>query len=221
MFGPKASEADPNIYDYAVPSSIHSIVAKAKTVWADFDQLKKISSDFADSYRLKEATYIYTAPDRLEYRAHIGLITVTYVTTNTERTVSGSIFHSTQNISKDVTKRNTLAALGLLPRNFLDTMRISYIDNELINGTPTQAFLMRYVSDQPTDKRRFEFWIDPAKHYIVQKRVWGGDGKQHETIAYSKPQEVMPGFWMPTIAQAYTPEMQLAGTVQYEHITAN
>jgi len=216
-----AAFADPNIYNYAVPSSIHSIVAKAKTVSANQDELKKIGADYGDAYRIKEATYTFTAPDRLEYKTHVGIVTVTYVTTNTERIVSGSIFHSKSDITKDITKRNTLAALGLLPVNYLDTMRVQYIGQDVVNGIQTQAFLMRYITDLPTDNRRFEYWIDPAKHYIVQKRVWGGDGNQHETIQYKNPQQVLPGFWMPTIAEAYTPQMQLAGVVAYENITAS
>ncbi len=213
-------KADPNIYDYAVPNSIHTIVAKARTESANYDQLKKIGNDYGDGYRIKEATYTYTAPDRLEYRAQVGILTVTYVTTNTERIVSGSIFHSKSDISKDITKRNTLAALGLLPRNYLDTMRVQYIGPDNVNGIQTQAFLLRYITDTPTDNRRFEYWVDPVKHYVVQKRVWGGDGQQHETIEYKNPQQVAPGFWMPTVAEAYTPDMHLAGTVGYENISA-
>ena len=63
-----AAKADPNIYDYAVPLTVHSISASAKTVSANFDLLKQISSDFADAYRLKDATYSFSAPDRLEYK---------------------------------------------------------------------------------------------------------------------------------------------------------
>jgi hypothetical protein len=221
VIGAKPGTADQNIYEYAVPSSIHTIVAKAKTVSANQDELKKIGSDYGEAYRIKEATYTYTAPDRLEYKTHVGIVTVTYVTTNTERTVSGSIFHTKTNISKDVTKRNTLASLGLLPVNYLETMRVQYLGPEVVNGIQTQAFLMRYSTDSPTDNRRFEYWVDPAKHYVVQKRVWGGDGQQHETIEYKNPEQVLPGFWMPTVAEAYTPAMQLAGIVAYENISAS
>jgi hypothetical protein len=216
-----AAHADPNIYDYAVPSSVHYISASAKTVSANIDVLKQISSDFADAYRLKDATYTFTAPDRLEYKTHVGLLTVTYTSTSTRRIVTGSIFHTDTDISGDITKRNTLMVLGLLPRNYLDTMRIQYVDTESINGVQAQVFLMRYITDGPKVNRRFEFWIDPIKHYIIQKRVWDAKNNQRETIEYKNPEQVMPGFWMPTSAEAYSPSMQLGGVVAYENITAN
>jgi hypothetical protein len=217
----KSSADNPNIYDYSVPTTIHNISAKARTLSADFDQLKLISSDFANAYRLSEATYTFTAPDKLEYKTHIGILTVTYTTTNTQRIVTGSIFHSTTDISKDVTKRNTIVTLGLLPRNFLETMQVQYIGPDVVNGIPTQAFVVRYITDAPDSYRRFELWVDPQKHYIVQKRSWGGNNVQHETIIYKNPQQILPGFWMPTIAEAYTPTMHLAGVVGYENISAS
>jgi len=220
---PIAAKADPNIWDYAVPPTIHSIVAKAKTLSANFDELKKISDDYANGYRIKEATYTFTAPDKLEYKTSLGVFRVTYTTTNERRIVSSNVFNlgSNTDISKDVTKRNTIVALGVLPQNYLETMRVQYVGPDTVNGIATQAFVMRYITDQPDDNRRFEYWIDPDKHYIVQKRVWGGDNQQHETIVYKNPQEILPGFWMPTIAEAYTPDMQLAGVVGYENISAN
>ena len=221
VLGTSQVKADPNIYDYAVPATVHTIVAKARTISANFDELKKISSDYADGYRVKEATYTFTAPDRLEYKTHIGIISVTYVSTDTERTVSGSIFHTNSDISKDVTKRNTIAALGLLPLDYLNTMRIQYVGTDTVNGVATEVFLLRYITDQPLDNRRFQLWVDPVKHYIVQKRVWNGDNQQKETIEYKNPQQVMPGLWMPTIAEAYTPDMQLGGVVGYENISAS
>jgi hypothetical protein len=215
------AKADPNAYDYAVPPTIHHINATARTLSANLDVLKEISTDFADAYRIKEGTYSFDAPDRLEYRVHIGLLSVTYTTTDSERIVSGSIFHTSTDISHDVTKRNTLQVLGLLPKDYLDTMRIDYVGPDVVNGIPVQAFMLRYITDSPTANRRFEMWVDPVKHYIVQKRVWNGPGFQRETIMYKNPEQVKPGFWMPTIAEAYTPSMQLAGVVGYENITAD
>jgi hypothetical protein len=213
--------AEPSAYDYMVPTTIHHIQATARTMSADLDVLKQISSDFANGYRLKEATYTFTAPDRLEYKTHIGILTVTYTTTNTERIVTGSIFHSDTDISHDITKRNTLQALGLLPQNYLDTMRIQYVGAEVENGVSTQVFLMRYLTDTPNGNRRFEFWVDPEKRYVVQKRVWDGRNNQRETIIYKNPQEILPGFWMPTIAEAYSPDMRLGGVVGYDNISAD
>ena len=100
-------------------------------------------------------------------------------------------------------------------------MRIQYVGTDTVNGVATEVFLLRYITDQPLDNRRFQLWVDPVKHYIVQKRVWNGDNQQKETIEYKNPQQVMPGLWMPTIAEAYTPDMQLGGVVGYENISAS
>ena len=72
-----AAFADPDIRQYAVPATLHSLVATGRTVWADQTELSKIGKDFGEAYRLHEATYTFTAPDRLEYKAKVGIISVT------------------------------------------------------------------------------------------------------------------------------------------------
>jgi hypothetical protein len=214
---------DPDIKAYAVPSTLVKLQATARTVSADQSELRKIGRDFGEAYRLHEATYTFTAPDRMEYRAHAGFLSVIYTTTNTQRVIRIPPLgiHQTIDISKDITKRQTLFNLGVLPTNYLETMRSEYVGKEVVHDTSCEIFVLRYITDLPKDNRRFMIWVDPVKHVVVQKRVWDGGNHEHETIAYLKPVEVIPGFWLPTVGEAFAPDGKLAGTVEYVNIKAN
>lgn len=213
----------PSIYQFMVPSSVHTLNATARTISADQDELAKINKDFGDAYRLHEVTYHFTAPDTLEYSTRVGFISATYTSTDTENIISIPSMHisKTTAFGKDITKRNTLFMLGLLPQNYLDIMRADYVGTDKVWGVNCQVYILRYDTDAPTDPRRFEIWVDPDKHYVVQKRVWDGGNHQHETIAFLNPKEVLPGFWMPTRADAFAPDGKLAGSVAYVDISAN
>lgn len=224
LLGPQGvAKAAPDIHSYAVPSSVHELTATARTISANQDELAKINKDFGDAYRLHEVTYHFTAPDRLQYSAHVGILSATYTSTNTENIISVPALHITKTTAfgRDITKRDTLAMLGLLPKNYLDIIRADYVGTETVWGVNCQVFMLRFVTDAPTDPRRFEVWIDPDKHYVVQKRVWDGGNHQHETIAFVNPKEVLPGFWMPTRADAFAPDGKLAGSVEYVDISAS
>ncbi len=217
-----AAQTPPDIQGYAVPVTLTHLSATVRTTHADQSLLKKITPDFGNAYRLKEATYTFDAPDKLEYKTRIGITNIVYTTTNTERTVNaGSFIHSKTDISKDLTKRNTIFVLGLLPKNYLETVRAQYVGHEAVQGIDCQVFFLRFLTDRVDDNRRTEVWIDPAKHYVVQKRVWNGGNEQHETIVYKNPVQVILGVWLPTRAEAYTPQMEYAGAVELSDVKGN
>ena len=58
--------ATPNIWDYVLPTTVTKLTAVGRTRSADQKELAVIGKDFGDAYRLREATYTFTAPDRLE-----------------------------------------------------------------------------------------------------------------------------------------------------------
>ena len=216
-----AYAAGPDINSYAVPSSLHHLDAIAKATYADQNELAKINSDFGEAYRLDGLEYQFTAPDRFVYKSKVGFVSGSVTTTNKQETISFGPVHVSKDISGDITKRVTLFVLGLLPANYLDTMRVQYIDSEAAQGVQTEVFMLRYLTDRVDDNRRFEIWVDPQKHYVVEKRVWDGGNHQHETIVFKDPQEPMPGLWVPTRAEAYAPDGKLAGVVEYTRITAD
>lgn len=223
LSGAARTASPPDIHDFMVPQTLHELTATVRTISADQGELAKINKDFGNAYRLHEVTYHYTAPDRLEYSTRIGFLTGTYTSTNTENIISVPAMHirKTTEFGQDITKRQTLFALGLLPQNYLDTMRVDYVGTDTAWGVNCQVYLLRYSTDPPNDKRRFEIWVDPDKHYVVQKRVWDGGDHQHETIAFLNPKEVLPGFWMPTRADAFAPDGKIAGSLGYSDISAN
>lgn len=219
--GMQAGTAAVPIETYAVPAALHHLNATARTVTANQGVLAKIGASYGDAYRLHEAQYIYSAPDRLEYLAHAGFLSASQITTNTTRITNFGLIHRTDDISKDLTKRQTLFFIGVLPKNYLETVRATYIGPGKAQGVATQVYVLRYVSDRADDYRRFQVWIDPEKRYVVQKKVWDGGNHERETIVYKDPRQILPGIWLPTRAEAYAPTGELGGVVNYVKITAN
>ena len=123
-------------------------------------------------------------------------------------------------ISGDISRRNTLFALGVLPTNYLETMRSDYEGEDTVIGIKCEVFTLRYLTDSPTEFRRFKVWIDPVKHYVVQKIVWNQQDEQHETVIYRNP-AIVPGtqIWMPTWAEVWNQHGKLGGIIEYVKVS--
>ena len=217
--------AIPSLADSMMPPSITHVKATGRTVWADQAQLAKINAEYGDAYRVHEATYTYSSPDRLEYRTQVGPTNVALITTNTYRLVqvrSGVIRKEFKtDISSDVTKRQTLFALGVLPQNYLETIKGEYLGREPLLGVDCEVFDLRFVDQKATNPQHWRIWIDPDKHYVIQKKLWSDSNEKRETILYLNPTKVLSNFWMPTRAECYNPEGKLAGVVEYINVTAS
>ncbi len=213
--------AQSSLEKYAVPNSLHSLEATVVPVKANKDVLNKIGKGFADGYDVKSATYIFTPPDRVEVRGKYGIISGDIVYTNTERHVSLGFIHTSADISKDLTKRQTVFVLGLLPQNYLDTVRVADLGQQSINGIPCDSYLLRFISDGPNDARRWQIWVSRAQHYMVKKIVWGGNNVEHETIIYLNPVQALPGIWVPTQVQAFDSAAELGGIAEQRGIKAS
>jgi hypothetical protein len=216
-----AAFADPSIEEYAVPPTLHHLQADVVHTKANFDVLKAIGPGFADGYRVTSATYSYTAPETLTISAHAGVLSASQTYTNTTRRTDFGFIHRTDDISSDITRRQTIFSLGLLPQNYLDTMRAQYLGESTVNGIPCDIFMLQYVTDLVTDKRKFEIWVSKSQHYVVQKRVWDGGGTQHETVVYSNPVQALPGVWVPTVVEAFDKSAQLGGIAEQRNIKAD
>ncbi len=213
--------AAPSIQEFAVPPTLHRLEATVAHTQANKDILTKIGPGYAQGYKVSDARYVFTAPDRVEVHGRYGIISATVVYTNTTMRVNFGFIHTTKNISKDLTKRQTIFSLGLLPQNYLETVRAQYLGSEVAAGVPCAVFMLQYVGDLPTDKRRFQIWVSKDKHYVVKKRVWDGSNTEHETIIYSNPVQAAPGIWVPTQVQAFDPQGELGGTAVQKNISAN
>ena len=86
---------------------------------------------------------------------------------------------------------------------------------------PCDVFVLRYLTDEPNDKRRFQLWVSTAQHYVVKKTVWDGGDHEHETIVYRDPLQVLPGIWVPTEVDAYDPAGELGGTAAQRNLKAS
>ncbi len=219
--GSVKAQSTPSITDFRVPSTLTHLSATVVPVKADETVLNKIGKGFAYAYKVTSASFDFTAPDRLVYKARAGSFSATQIYTNSTRRTDYGFIHQTSDISKDVTRRKTIFDLGLLPQNYLETMQSAYVGEQTVDGVPCEVFVLRYITDRPDDNRRFEVWVSKDKHYVVQKTVWNGGNEQHETIKYKNPVEAMPGVWVPTVAEAYDKEGELGGVAEQRDIKAD
>lgn len=221
---PIGANAAPTIYDHMMPAAVTHVTAKGRTVWADFKNLAKINTEYGDAYRLREATYTFDAPDRLEYRTQVGPTAVALIATDDYRLVQvrTGMLHKdfTLDIKGDITKRQTLFALGVLPNNYLETVNASYQGRQTLQGINCEVFDLRWVNEKPDNPMHWLVWVNPNQHCVVQKKLWDDHNNQRETILYLNPVQVTPNFWMPSRAECYNPEGELSGVIEYANISA-
>ena len=213
--------AQSSLEKYVVPNTLHSLQATVVPVQANKDILDKIGKGFAEGYNVSSATYVFSPPDRVEVRGKYGILSGDIVYTNTTRQVKLGFLHTTSDISKDLTKRQTIFVLGLFPQNYLDTVRVVDLGQATVNGIACETYLLRFISDGPNDGRRWQVWISHDQRYMVKKIVWGGNNVEHETIVYSNPVQALPGLWIPTRVEAFDSAGELGGVAEQRDIRAN
>ena len=208
---------------YAVPNHFAQLW---KPPWfpvkADKDVLNKIGKGFADGYDVKSATYIFTPPDRVEVRGKYGIISGDIVYTNTTRHVSLGFIHTNADISKDLTKRQTVFVLGLLPQNYLDTIRVGELGQQTINGIPCDSYMRALYQRRP---QRWPAMANldlprPALHGEKDQLGRQQYGARNRSVPLI-PWKLIPGLWVPTQVQAFDSAGELGGIAEQRGIKAS
>jgi len=194
-----------------------------KAVTANSRELRKISSDFAVSYKFlgQEVHAMLKEPFMLRLEATIDDSRLQVISNGNRRVfrLPQSRLSKTEDLSDSPGKRQTILDFGILtPSLFEQLFDATFVRVDREAGG--LVFDLTYKHPTFDDSSRQRVWVDSQRKFVA-KRVWfAQDGHEIATFIYDNPQ-FQNGVWFPTRAIVKNVDGMVAGVTEYETVKIN
>jgi outer membrane lipoprotein-sorting protein len=195
----------------------------AEIVKANESELKKISKDFAASFRFMSAPVKAEVKEpfmvRLESRLEGTDLQVIENEGRTLYKIPKLGIKKVQDLSHAPGKQQTVLDFGVLTASlFEQRFDATFVREDRETGG--LVFDLTYKHPLYNDTTRQRVWVDPQKRYVI-KRVWfAQDGHEMATFLYNKPMEES-GVWFPSEAVVKNVDGAIAGITRYSKMNIN
>jgi outer membrane lipoprotein-sorting protein len=185
-------------------------------------ELQKINKDFAQSYRFDYTAVKMKEPFKLRLESKVEDQQIWYILNGSTRLLSipKAKIRNRENLAKSPGKRQTVFDFGLItPALFSNFMEAKFVRTE--RGTNEAVFDVTYEKVLGDDSRH-RIWVDPDQKFVT-KREWYSQNGSKPLLAIFKYKNAkqVNGVWIPTTLEVYNAQNKLAGTTNYQDITAN
>jgi outer membrane lipoprotein-sorting protein len=117
-------------------------------------------------------------------------------------------------------KRKSLMDSGLVSDFYLTYANASFIREGVVDGTPVAVFDLTY-KERDEDTSHHTIYIDPKRKVVLKRENYTQTGKLQAIYYFKKLEEVRPGVWFPTRAEAQNVNRVIAGVTEYRNIQVN
>lgn len=185
-------------------------------------ELRKINSDFANSYRFSFLSVKLKEPMKLRLDTNVDDTDVVLIFNGPRRLIRipRSNINDRQNLGKKPGQRQTIFDFGILTPSLVKEM----IDAKFVRidrGTNDWVFDLTYHKELDDDTRH-RVWLDPEKKYIT-KREWYTQLGNKELLAVFTYEDArqQEGVWFPTKVTVKNADNKLAGITQHSGLKIN
>lgn len=209
----------PSIEQYA-QTNLEDASFVAHIVKGDQNELRKIKSDFGQTYHFSSIKFQYKDPFMLRLDLETSdNATVEYVENGDRMKFRVPSFHlaKSEDISHAPQRRQTALDFGLIvPSLFRTFMTAQFVRMDRETGDP--VFDITYQDREDTS--RYRVWVDPQKHYTTKREWYSQGGRQLATFIYDEPRQEN-GVWFPTRVTVKNADDIVAGQMVYDSIRVN
>ena len=198
-------------------TKITTLSMDTEVIQENQDELKRISGDFAQAYRIHNIAISYAYPDKLHFESVILKAHIAYTINGNKKYTSVPTFHihKVEDVTNAPGKKQSLMDCGMIPPELLTTYNATYLRKE---GGDFVYQLMPKIKSEPF---RDVVWIDPKTKITVKREHYNRDGHLIAWFQYKNPQQIVPGVYVPTRVEVYNPYNKLAAVTAYRNIRVN
>lgn len=204
------------VAEYASP--VRDVTLTSAVVQRNMDALKKISNEFAQSYRFASSTMYLKEPDKFRVDSKAGVISVKYVINGNAKVLKAGVINKRWDIAKEPGQRQGGLTIGLLTPSFLDLVDATSIGERTVSGRKAEAFDMRFKGK--SGGSWYRLFLHPSDRYVLRMEQYKGDNSLKDTIVFSEPKKIN-GVWIPTQTKVFNPQGELGATTKMENIRVN
>jgi len=208
-----------NIGDY-VQRNLDDATFVARVVRGDQRELRKINSDFGQSYRFESTTIRFKEPFKMRLEANVDDTNILYILNGSTQyiKVPRARINTQANLSKSPGRRQTPLDFGMLtPSLFNGLFQAKFVRMDRASGDA--VFDLTYPANLD-DTSRHRIWVDAQKKYVTKREWYNQHGRQLATFTYERPENVK-GIWLPTQLTVRNVDNKVAGITRYETFRVN
>lgn len=218
-----AIAASPKFYTWQdiVQTNFKDCTFVAEVVKANEGELKKISKDFAASFKFTYVKAQVKEPFMMRLESNVQGTEILFVENDGRSMyrIPKIRVSKVQNIADAPGKQQTVLDFGLLTPSLFEhrfDAEFMRVDRE----TGDLVFNLTFKHPRYDDTSRQMVWVDPQRRYVA-KRVWfAQDGHEMATFLYQDPKE-LNGVWFPSQATVKNVEGAVAGVTKYRKMNIN
>lgn len=214
------SQATPNIQDY-VQTALKDASFTARVRTGNQRELRKINSDFGQSYRFEFTRVRLKEPYMIRLETTVEDTDILFILNGADRLirVPRSRINTRQNLAKEPGKRQTFLDFGLLTPSMFrgDLFQAKFVRDDRATGNA--VFDITYIP-RLDDTSRHRVWVDEQRKVITKREWYNQQGRQLATFVYSDPKRVN-GVWFPSRCIVRNNDNVVAGETWYEDMKAN
>lgn len=204
------------LLDYASPVKDLSLTSTVQE--RDMDALRKISNEFAQSYRFASSTMYLKEPDKFRVDSKAGLIHVRYVINGNAKILRAGVINKRWDITHEPGQRQGGLTVGLLTASFVRLVDSTPKGTQTVSGRKADVFDTHFKGKGRASWYRL--FMDPDQQYILRVEQYKADNSLKDTIVFSEPKRVN-GVWVPTRTKVFNPQGQLGAVTKMENIKVN
>ena len=215
---PPAPSLDPVNSDQVATDRIKDMTMTMRVVHEEtnYDELKKISSEFATQYRISVYNFAYKWPNKLRVAGKVGVIGGLIIYNGDTKTYKIGPVKKSESVHGQAGKKQSLMDVGIFAKDWLATdYRAVFLRRE---GT----LLVYKLEQRDSENHSHEIvWVNP-KTAITERRIsYGWTPTPNKEIRYKNPKEIRPGVFVPTRVEIYNQEGKLGGVQVVEEMKIN
>ena len=213
---PLMARAERPLVEYSSP--LKDITLKSSVVKRDMDLLKKISPEFAQSYRVANSTMWYKEPNKLLLISKAGLLNVVYKINGNTKTLKAGFFTKRWDVTHTPAERQTALTVGLITPAWVDLVDVTYKGKQKVDGRDVEVYQAKYREGNPLTFYRL--YVDPQRKVLLRlDQCWPG-GNLKVAYRFLDPASTK-GVWVPTRIEVLTPEGKQGALTKIYEVKVN
>ncbi len=209
----------PSVEQYSA-TNFHDASFTARIKFGSQPELRKINSDFGESYRFEYTDFKLKEPFKLRGQTKVEDTDLLFILNGPNRLIRAprQRVNVKQNLYMKPGQRQTALDFGIItPGLFNDFLNGKFVRSDRATGDVVFDLTYETKFKDPT---RFRVWIDTEKKYVTKREWYGQDGNLKATFLYSSPLDT-GGCWVPTRCSVKNNDGKIAGETYYTGLKVN
>jgi len=182
--------------------------------------LKKMGKKFVQQYEIEKADTLFKMPDNFRLEGKIGMVKVQMIMSGNLRIfrVPALRLSKREDISREGFKKQTCIDIGIFCESVWEDFDVKYIKSEQLGEVSAHVLELVRKWENP---KSYRTWVDKKTLRILKIEKRDSNGQLLAIFKFPEAKLVDGVIWVPTRAELYSPDGELAAVTESYGLKAN